>query len=168
MSIRVRALCTASLAAVTPETLRAAVVARLPGLAAFYGEDGHEATLAALRVEGAAPLVTWRLRYREDDAALPIDRSSDPAEVRGEVAELLATLEDSDEDGVEDVRELLGRVVEVARLELALHDCEGIGWAVAIAAAACFAELGEGLVQADGEGWMLPRGRDVEHVLDGD
>ena len=60
------------------------------------------------------------------------------------------------------------RSVETVALELKMGDMEGVGWAVAVAAAACFAERGEGLIQADGEGYLEPSANGVEHVLDGD
>lgn len=168
MSIWVRALCTTSVADITPEELRAGIAQRLPLLASLYGEDDEEATAARLRVEGDAPLGVWKIAYRGDETSIRLERWSEPAELKEEVTELLDGLADCDEDGVDEVRELLGKVVDSVALELKLSDCECIGWPVAIAAAACLAARGAGIVQADGEGWMLPRGRDVEHVLDGD
>lgn len=168
MAIWIRALCTKAVGDVTPAELRAGIAERLPLLASLYGEDDAEAAAARLRIEGEAPMRAWELFYRGDDHAIGVERWSEPAEVREEIDELRETLADSDEDGVDDVRELLDRVVETVAFELKVSDCEGIGWPVAIAAAACLAARGEGLIQADGEGWMAPRGREVEHVLDGD
>jgi hypothetical protein len=168
MSVWVRALCTKPLGDLAPGDLRAGIAERLPLLSALYGEDDHEAALARLRIEGEPPLGVWEIAYREGDGFLRVERWKDRAEVEEEVGELMETLEDSDEDGVDDVRALCERVVETVGIELKISDCEGIGWPVAIAAAAFFATRGEGIVQADGEGWMLPRGREVEHVLDGD
>jgi hypothetical protein len=171
MSTWVRALCTKPLGGVTPDALRAAVARRLPALAALYGEDGEAEAVARLHVEDADPAhpaSVWRLGYRGDASFLRVERWSAPARVREEVEELSAGLADCDEEGVEDVRALLGDVVETVGIELKMSDVEGIGWPVAIAAAACFAERGDGLIQADGEGWMQPEGSAVAHVLDGD
>ena len=151
-----------------PADLCAGIAERLPLLASLYGEDDAEGAIARLRVEGEAPMRAWELFYSVGDHSIGLERWSDPAEVREEVGELRETLAECDEDGVEDVRELLDHVVEIVAFELKLSDCEGMGWPVAIAAAACFAARGEGLIQADGEGWMEPRGLEIEHVLDGD
>jgi hypothetical protein len=168
MSMWIRALCTTTVADVTPAELCAGIAERLAGIAADYGEEDAAATVGRLRVAGEAPLAAWEISYRGDETSLGVARASKPAEVREEVGELVASLAECDEDGVDDVRELLGHVVEVVTFELSLSDCEGLGWPVAIAAAAYLAARGEGLVQADGEGWMEPAGLGVEHVLDGD
>lgn len=166
MPIWVRALCTRSVAALAPEDLCAGIAERLPLLAALYGENGEREAIARLRVEPGVR--AWALRYRDDDSSVRVARWAEPARVAEEMDELRRGLADCDEEGVDAVRELLGHVVETVGIELRMSDVEGIGWAVAIAAAACFAAHGEGLIQADGEGWMKPRGREVEHVLDGD
>ncbi|APR81522.1 Hypothetical protein A7982_06871 [Minicystis rosea] len=168
MSVWIRALCTRTVADVSPADLVGGICERLPTLGPLYGEDDVEETARLLRVDGDAPMGAWGLFYRGNGHTINIERWSDPEQVKEEVGELLETLEDSDEDGVEDVREVLGRVVETVAFELKTSDCEGIGWPVAIAAAACIAAAGEGIIQADGEGWMAPEGRGVEHVLDGD
>jgi hypothetical protein len=177
MSIWIRALCTVPVDALTAEDLRAGISERLPFLAAMYGETGDQETIARLSVEVAAPeeipgaalrprASVWLLRY--GDGAIRVECWSEPAAVKEEVGTLREGLADCDEEEVEEVRALLDHVVQTVRLELKMTDVEGIGWAVAIGAAACFAARGEGLVQADGEGWMAPRGHEVEHVLDGD
>ena len=174
MSIWIRALCTVPVDALTPEDLCAGIAERLPLLAATYGEGGDQETIARLSVEVATPAgpapqaSVWLLRYREGEGFLRVERWSEPAAVAEEVGELREGLTDCDDEGVDDVRALLADVVETVGLELKMSDVEGIGWAVAIGAAACFAARGKGLVQADGEGWMAPRGNEVEHVLDGD
>jgi hypothetical protein len=171
MSIRIRALCTKSIAALSPEDLRAGVAERLPALAVYYGKPDPAADVARLRVEGdpAPGLASHRLHHRvEADRFVPIERWADAARVRREIEQLRASLEGCEEEEVEDVLAFLDDVVEIVALELGPRDAEGMGWPVAIAAAACVAARGEGLVQADGEGWMKPSGRAVEQVLDAD
>jgi hypothetical protein len=178
MAIWVRAICRKSVADGTPEELRAGIAERLPRMAALYGESDVEATVARLRVEaepgGAGDpeergSSVWQLRYRGDDQrSVRVERWSDPARVEGEVKELLEGLEDCDEDGVGEVRSALTEAVETVAFELAMSDTEGMGWPVVIAAAACLARRGNGLVQADGEGWMEPDGLDLEHLIDAD
>ena len=182
MSIWVRALCTTHLSDLTPEALRSGIAERIAFLAAYYGEEGAEATRPLLRIEDVrhdgGPSegppnppgdAVWLLHYRgDDDHFLRIERWTEPAAVASEVAELREELEACDEEDVDEVRELLDHVVETVGIELKMSDVEGIGWAVAIAAAAFLADRGEGLVQADEEGWMAPAGLGVEQVLDGD
>jgi hypothetical protein len=170
MSIRVRALCPDPVGDLTPESLRSGIAERLPTVAAYYGEEGADDAIARLTVEPAGENgAAWILRYREDPSrSLRIERRTRAKAVASEVAEMRALLSDCDEDGVEDVRALLGDVKETVGIELEMSDVEGIGWAVAIAAAACVAARGRGLIQAENEGWMAPEGRGVEQVLDGD
>lgn len=168
MSMWVRALAQKPLGDVTPEELHAGIARWLPRLAAIYGEDGDEATIARLGVDGAAPLRGGAITYGSDGASIRFERTIDPTDVKRGAAELASAISDCDEDGVDDVREMLDQVVEIAKIEVSLSDCEGVGWPVAIAAAAYLAERGEGIVQADGEGFMVPSEGAMEHVLDGD
>jgi hypothetical protein len=171
MSLWIRAVCPSSVASETIETLRNGISERLPTVAAYYGEDGADEVIARLHVDRVDDVGdgVWLLRYAEDPArALRIERRSRPDQVAREVAALREKLAGCDEDGVEDVRALLDDVKETVSVALEMSDVEGIGWAVAVAAAACFAARGEGLIQADEEGWMAPEGRGVEQILDGD
>lgn len=172
MSIRVRAVCTKSLSGISPEDLRAGIAERLPRLAAFYGEPDPTETIARLRVERAGPEGGGDgllVRYLEGDArGLRVERAVAPAEVKAEVGALLADLEDCDEEEVDEVRDCLAAAVEIAAIELAVSDAEGVGWPVVIAAAATLAARGEGLVQTEAEGWLAPSGSDVEHLIDAD
>src|SRR3954466_15551494 len=108
MSIWIRALCTRTVADVTPDDLRAGIVERLPVTAALYGEDDPDATVPHLRIAGEAPMRAWDLFYRGDDVSIGVQRWSAPGDVREEVGELVASLSECDEDGVDEVRELLG------------------------------------------------------------
>jgi hypothetical protein len=173
MPIWVRALCTRPAASLTPESLHRGIADRLPPIAAYYGEGDGRDTIGRLRVEIAAQhggaASAWILRYHEDPGrGVRVLRWTEPGAVAAAVSALRAALDDCDEEGVDEVREVLGRAVEAVGFELEMRDVEGMGWPVAVAAAACFALPGEGLIQADGEGWMRARGRGVEQVIDGD
>lgn len=171
MSIWVRALCTKSVGALTADDLRRGIAERLPVLATYYGEPGAEGALAHLRVESESSqgFSVYRVHYGIDpDRSMRLERWSDREHVGAEIVALLQRLADCEEDEVEDVRDHLALVVESVALELEVPDVRGIGWPVAIAAAATVAARGGGLIQADGEGWMHPNGREVEQLLDGD
>ena len=175
MSIWIRAICTRPLGDITPDDLRAGIAERLPRLCALYGEPDPSEVIARLCITTYRPdkegaLEVLEIHYREDDPerSLDVERWVDPAMVKEEVDELLEELEDCEEERVDEVREVLGRAVETAAIELKMSDTERVGWPLAIAAAAALAARGEGLIQADGEGWMAPQGDGVEHLLDAD
>jgi hypothetical protein len=175
MSIWIRAVCTKSVGDVSPEDLRAGIAARLPRMAALYGEDDPEATIPRLRVEpsgsaGEGGFGVLLLRYAEgDDRFLRVERWAERERVDDELGELRDDLEESDEDEVDTVLACLDAAVETVAIELQMSDTEGIGWPLAMAAAAFLAERGAGLIQAENEGWLAPRGLDdVEHLLDND
>ena len=177
MPIWIRAVCTKGVGGVSPEDLRAGVAAWLPRTAALYGEDDAEATVARLRVEQVAPegpageggFEVFRLRYAEEgDLFLRIERWAERARVAEEVGHLRDDLEGCEEDELGTVLACLDAAVEFVAIELQMSDTEGIGWPVGVAAAAFLAERGAGLIQAENEGWMAPRGRGVEHLLDND
>ncbi len=172
MSVRIRAVCTTSLAGVTPEDLRAGIADRLQRLAAFYGEPDPAETLARLRVERVSQdehAEIFAVRYQPDaDHALRVERWTDLGRVEDQAQRLWNALEDCDEEGVDEVRDCIERVVEITVLELDVKDAVGIAWPIGVAAAATLAARGEGLIQADSEGWMKPRGLAVDHLIDAD
>lgn len=174
MGIWIRAICTKRLGALTPEELRAGIAARLKRLCALYGEGDPAATIARLRVERAGQREPERieallLRYREDpEHFLRVERWLDPDLVGGVIEEQTDLLADNDEEGIDDVRACLEAAVEVTSIQLKVEDTEGVGWPLAIAAAAYLADRGEGLIQADREGWMMPEGDGIEHLIDAD
>jgi hypothetical protein len=108
-----------------------------------------------------------RIHYRQQrDIPIRVERWADPDMVQEEVDELLEFLVDADDLAVGPVRELLYGATEVVVFELRMSQVEDLGWPLAVAAAACLAELGDGLVQADGRGWMEPTATEVRRLLD--
>ena len=75
-------------------------------------------------------------------------------------------MEDYSHLETEPVREFLAGVVETIGFELKLSDAEGMGTPVAIAAAAKLVETFGGIVSADGYGWMLPSGNEVDVIME--
>lgn len=175
MGIWIRAICTKRLGALTPEELRAGIAARLKRLCVLYGEGDPAPTIARLRVERGEAREPERsevflVRYREDpEHFLRVERWLDPDRVAGVVEELTQRLTAIEEDeDIEDACACLSAAVEVSAMELEVDDTEGVGWPLAIAAAAYLADRGEGLIQADREGWMMPDGDGIEHLMDAD
>ncbi|EYF04785.1 hypothetical protein [Chondromyces apiculatus] len=189
MSIFVRAVCTRGLGEVSAEALREGIALRLPTLATYYGEPDPETFLARLLVsdaggarrspgeafsvlEGGHGEGTGAPRGEaeggEDRLICTVVRLQKGAERDAEVAALRSALDDCDEEDVDEVLDCLGEAVEVVQVAVDLGAVEGMGWPVAIAVAATLAERGDGLIQADGEGWMAVEGTGVEQILDAD
>lgn len=178
MSIWIRVVVRSSLADVTPEALREGVVERLPRLAATYGEDGAAVANEHLRVvrrpkEGAgAEFDVFELRWAPDqERPLRIERWVDgkaEEELRELSAWLASYLENEDDEGADEIAETLDAAEETIGLELGPNQTEGIGWPVAMAAAAYLAERGDGLLRADGEGWLAPEEGELRHLLEAD
>ena len=183
MSIWIRVVCRSSVADITPEALRAGIEERLTHLAKVYGEAGAEETTKLLTVEkGREPksktaddseFQVYQLRWKTDQAkAVRIERWIDDR-AEEEVGELRDWLEDymaqeEDDEGCEEISRALEGAEETVGLELKSTDTEGIGWAVLMAAAHFLAVKGEGIIRAEGEGWLAPEGGELRHVLEAD
>jgi hypothetical protein len=141
---------------------------RLMLLTYLYGEDDYEETETRLRVENASSgevFEVYRIYYLESgNRFIRVARWSEPA-LAGEVRELVESLEDRMEPEAEMIRRLLAEALEIIGLELKQSDANGMGWPVAIAAAAYLADNGNGVVCADGEGWMEPTAKEVSVLL---
>jgi hypothetical protein len=169
MSVWIRAICRKSVTSTTPEELLTGITKRLMLLTYLYGEDDYEETMSRLRVENASSGETfevYRIYYQErGNGFIRVARWSKPNAVAQEVRELMESLEERKGLEVEMIRQLLAKAVEIVGLELKQTDADGMGWPVAIAAAAFLAEKGEGVVYADGEGWMEPTAKEVSILL---
>lgn len=169
MSIWIRSVCRKSVVATTPEELRSGIAKRLKLLTYLYGEDDYEETVARLRVRNASAGATfevYRLSYHQSDQKfIRAERWSKPKIVE-ELKELIEVLEGRKDQGAEMIRQLLAEAIEVVAFELKQSDADGMGWPVAIAAAAYLAEKGDGAVHAEGEGWMGPTETEIEVLLD--
>ncbi len=94
-----------------------------------------------------------------------LERWNDPRAVKEEVAEFLERLQGSAEPAATRVRRHLKATAESVGIELKASDARGMGWPVAIAVAAEICERFDGILHADGSGWMAPSGIDVDLVL---
>jgi len=75
-------------------------------------------------------------------------------------------IRDHSEPGAAIIRGHLSSATETVSFEMALSDAEGTGLAISIAAASWLAETGDGTIQADDLGWMLPSGREVRFLCE--
>ena len=170
MSVWIRAVCRKSVAFTTPKELRTGITKRLMLLTYLYGEDDYEETLSGLRVETASAGETFevfRIYYQKNsDRFIRVGRWSKRTMVAEEVKELTESLQERTERKAAEIRKLLAETLEIVGLELKQSDADGMGWPVAIAAAAYLADKGEGAVQADGQGWMKPTEKEISILLD--
>jgi hypothetical protein len=172
MSLWVRGVATVGVPQFTPGFLRAGIAYRLALLTSLFCPDEEEdpdVVLRRLRVEEASSPgenLVWLLHYRNtQDQFIRLERWQDADAIGDEAEELMELLEGQTGPGPDQVRTVLGSARESIALALTVRDRDSMGWPLAIAAAACFAETGRGLVQADGSGWMRPAGREVEHLV---
>jgi hypothetical protein len=163
MSLWVRAVCQKSIGHVAAEQLAQGIAVRLPRLCSMLSPEilnESERIIECLRIRSPSESGDFRqfnIHYRQQrDIPIRVGRWCDPEMVQEEIDELLEFLVDVDNPAVFPVRELLCTAMEIVVFELKMSQLEDMGWPLAIAAAAWLAEKGEGLVQADGHGWMEP------------
>lgn len=168
MSVWVRALNRIPIPELTRESLHSGIAKRLTLLTYLFcpeEEEDPDVLLGRLQIEDVSEPsgnLVWLLHYRPDlEEFLRLERWQDPEMVRVEAEELAEFLEDHTGEGLDEVRALLGAATESFALELKARDLSSMGWPLAIAAAAFLAETGQGLLQADGSGWMRPTNKEV-------
>ncbi|PQO34626.1 hypothetical protein DTL21_14050 [Bremerella cremea] len=168
MSIWVRAYLHQPSGTQVAELLSQGIAQRLPLLTFLFSpeaEEEPEDVLERLRVQPDGDK-DWEIYYRDDpDWFLPVERFTGEA-AQEEIEEALEELEDYSHLETEPVREFLAGVVETIGFELKLSDAEGMGTPVAIAAATKLVETFGGIVSADGYGWMLPSGNEVDVIME--
>jgi hypothetical protein len=165
MSIWIRAVCRSAVAFAADE-LKTGIGERLRLLTALYCPDDEEPAgevLKFLQVDTVGPGI-WGLQYRDNHRFIRVERWRNGA-AQKEAGELRERLNDSQSPAAATVRALLDDVAEISGFELKASDADGMGWPIAISAAAWIAARGDGLVQAEGEGWMAPTAKEIRPVL---
>lgn len=168
MSIWVRTFSPKPLGSLDAGIVRQGIEERLTLLTyLFCPEDEEEPAdvLARLRIETAGPNQLHIYYRKEPDRFIPVSRWYADA-AAGEVSEALERLDRYPDPGVARVRQLLSATIETVGFELKASDADGMGWPLAVAAAAKVAELGGGVISADYSGWMVPKGKEVEILVE--
>jgi hypothetical protein len=166
MPIFIRTIARTTLSAVTPELLQNAIGSRLETLVGRYSpsdDDTPQQVLARLRVEGGGSFDDWRLTFSPGARPIRVQRLIGKAwetDRRAFFDEV-----DKDEEAGKRIRALLTDAKESVALQLSDVDAHGMAWPVAMAAAAALAKASDGLVRADGEGWLEVDGKDVALVV---
>jgi hypothetical protein len=83
----------------------------------------------------------------------------------GEVSEAHQRLVGRNDRNLGAVRAVLDATIETVAFELKGSDVNTMGWPVAGSGAAWVAAQGDGLVHADGDGWLKPTPQEVERLL---
>jgi hypothetical protein len=169
MSMRVRAFCEQSVAAVTAEMLHGGIAARFGLLASLLGtetEEEPEDVLGRLEVEESGDAFDVILLHTgRGQPPIRVERwEGDQADT--DVKALLEALEARPSPTAEKIGDMLVRAAEVVAFHLEPRHAHGSGWPLAVAGAVWLAEVGGGLVYADGTGWLAPKGHDVMFLLD--
>jgi len=168
MAFWVTAYCHRSVAAVTPAELRDGIAARLRSLTYLFcpeDEEDPDAVLARLRI--TAPVAgdsfqRYELRYRPGPVGLVLaERYPDRGSADEVDADVLAPRAGAGETDVSPVRDLLADVTETVSMGLKAHDVRGMGFPLAVAAAATLVERAGGVIRSGSYSWMVPDGRDV-------
>jgi len=146
------------------------IAKRMVLLGYLYSEDFPEDELPRVRVEAISSVETFEsfdIRYGADQVyGFRVDRWQEPSKVKEEVTELRNNVRNRKEFAAKRINECLSRTIETVGIELKLFDASGIGWPIAMAAAAWLADTSNGLVQADDVGWLEPTDVEVRTILE--
>jgi hypothetical protein len=158
MSIWVSVYCRKKVGAVRPARLAAEIKARLANFSEVYGDEAPDEALARLSVviykrPGGAALL--QLNYTKEPFPVVIDRVTRPDDVSGHAREYVEEyLSGRRGKQVSAVREHLTHAAEVINFCLKQAHHDGMGLPLTLAAAAWFADKGDGLVHEDYHGWL--------------
>lgn len=171
MSIWIKVYCQDSVASITPEDLSAGIAKRIRLLTYLFApeeEEDPDEVLERLRIENhgkAEGFHVFQISYRKHSSQfIRVERWAGITAVE-EAHESLDMLTDEPGEAVESIRSMLKHSTESIGFELKVRDANSMGWPVSIAAAAWLAERSQGVIYAEGSGWMVPSPREVEFLL---
>ncbi|MEO7092919.1 MAG: hypothetical protein ABI175_06695 [Polyangiales bacterium] len=168
MSSSIRIIARTTLSAVTPEQLYEGVSGRLESVTALYprDDDSPRQVLSRLKIERAdsQPFGEWHLHYAGGGRPITVERLIGKA-WEPERRALFDEVGQGDDPVSVRLRALLSEAKESVVLELTAGDVRGMGWPVAMAAAAALARASDGVIRADDEGWLEPKGKELTPLL---
>jgi len=170
MRVYVRTFCRNSVASKTTDAMQVGIAERLDDLLSQLcqnDEPAAEDILGRLRIENESEsnsFEVFHLRYHDDsDHLITIERCEGYSALV-QIQEYMAHIRYHTDPGGVIIRDHLSSAVETVSFEMELTDAEGTGLAVAMAAAAWLAEIGNGIIHAQDLGWMLPEGKEVRFL----
>ena len=169
MSFWIHAFCNESVASVTPDELAAGIAKRLTLLTYLFcppNEEEPAEVLQRMRIENTTQdgvFQAFLIRYRADSPTfIRADRYVD----RGGIAELDEALASRSEPVLPDIRQRLAKAKEDVAFCLKAADVDGMGFPLAIAAAACLVEKAGGFIQSGTYSWMVPDRKEVRIIAE--
>ncbi|HWG43345.1 MAG TPA: hypothetical protein VN688_11220 [Gemmataceae bacterium] len=165
MSIWVSVYCRKRFGRIKPSDLVKAIKERSVDFSDLNAQEAPEDTLLRLRVEEykqTSSLPLLHLHYLEDGPPIVIDRVTNQEEVKEYIQEYLEEFFPGRNGKQANlVRRHLAEVVEILNFCLKQRHADGMGTPLTYAAAAWFADAGDGLIRVDEQGWMqLINGRE--------
>lgn len=164
MSFWVHAFCNKTVTDVTADELRDGIAKRLEMLTLLFCPDDEEPVekvLAALRVE--TPNRKTFLIHTSKSGPF-INATLYERDAIEEVEARLPAL--GRKDGLAKLRKMLVAAKEDVSFDLKASHVSGMGFPVAIAAAAALVERRGGVIQSGTFSWMVPAGREVKIVAE--
>jgi hypothetical protein len=160
LSFWVHAFCKKSIADVTADELREGIAERLELLTYLFCPDDEEPpkkVIARLRVERRSPK-TFLIHLNKSGPFINATRHG-----RDAIEEVEAILPRFGKlDGLPKVKKLLASATEDMSFDLKASHVRGMGFPVAIAAAATLVARADGVIQSGTYSWMVPSGREVD------
>lgn len=164
----VRVFCRTTIGPLDATVVRAAIEERLAILTYLLCPDHEEEPddiLARMRVESADDnLLQIRYRPRSRYPLRVIRYTGESHNEQSDMARL--GLSSYPEDKTILAREILHASIESIGFALAPVDRDGMGWPLAISAAAKMAELGDGAIDTNDFGWFVPDGKEVRWIVE--
>ena len=157
------------LGALDPALVARGIHERLPLLTALFcpeHEEPPDEVLERMRIESSGKAaLTIRWRPPRSRFPLRVDLVKGPKS-RRRIADKLAVLQrEYSAAQTAPVRKALARAIECVGFFLSPIDRRGMGWPVALAAAAKLADVGNGIIGTSDQGWMVPDGNEVSWIL---
>lgn len=164
MSIWVQVFCRKSVKGIKPDELIKGINKRLTLLSYLYGEDEPELFSPSIVAKNKEnDFEVFLLSYQENiPNPIRIERWYDRDKVIEEVEEFSDLIAADQNKNI--INEYLENTIETVAIELKLSDTEGLGWPVAISAAAWIAEYADGIVYNENDRWLLPTEKEVKFL----
>jgi len=167
MSIWVNVFCRKTVKNVTPDELINGIVKRFELLCYLYGEDEPEKFFPNIKSESRENennFDIFLLNYeKESSNFIRLERWGDKGKVADELEEFYELISGCQDESV--IKEYLDNTIETVGVELKLSDTEGLGWPIAIAAAAWLSDYADGIAYNSNDGWFLPTEKEVKFLI---
>jgi hypothetical protein len=164
----VRVFCPKGLGHLDPEVFRQGIEQRMELLTYLLcpeDEKDPAEVLQRIRIEPVSPDVL-KIRYRVRGSKYPLCVNRFVGEeFKEQVSMAEFGLSRYPRAKTRRAKAILSKAIDCVGFALSPVDRRGMGWPLAIAAAAKFAELGCGAIDTNDMGWLLPAGNEVSWLV---